>query len=129
MVPIVVNSVKDTVEMVLPAITWLVYVTKAVILDGQEFNVIKVLLIDEHNIHDDKDIFPLSYSIKAFWNHLIQWSRHEIYFRNHDHFFFFKVLNGYILQYNIIIRLFFQKYDINYMAFDTKYWIFILIEL
>lgn len=66
MASIVVNSVKDTAEMVLPAITLLVYVTKAVILDGQEFNVIKVLLITVHNIHIDKDISPLSYSIKAF---------------------------------------------------------------
>lgn len=57
MVSIAVNSVKDIVETVQPAITWLVYVTKAVILDGKEFNVIKVLLIDEHDIHDDKDIF------------------------------------------------------------------------
>lgn len=129
MASIVVNSVRDTVETVTPAITWLVYVTKAVILDGKEFNVIQVLLIDVYNIHDDKGILLLSYSIKAFWNHLIQWSRHEIYFRNHDHFSFFKVLNRYILQYNIIMRLFFQYYDINYMAFDTKYWIWIPIEL
>lgn len=57
MASIAVNSVKDIVETVQPAIMWLVYVTKAVILDGKEFSVIKVLFIDVHTIHDDKDIF------------------------------------------------------------------------